>query len=509
MIFSKKIKQKNYNDNSFIHPHLNINGRGIHNIVCIAPSYDMLYSLLSQEDIFISVLLYLNMSDDLLQLIEKKRDKIGRLYNMYPKSYEEFFVTTSTNYELSFSDIKNYSNAQMKINRFMNRHLLDLNEIDYRYIHVLKFWLGIFNNNKIDCIISNRILHGDLNDIVVYSIAEKYNISSYIFSIEYINSKSNAFTLRKYNKEYFTSLKVSDLLTSENVININQYVHDKECGNKENVKDKESKYKLYEKKLRKRLHKEQRKNKKIKKDDIFTKKTELYNSWENRSAKQQLDEFMYMRNLLKVYKNLSITADYNKKYIFYALHFEPEATIMNRGNISNQLYVIKMLSENLPEGWMLYVKEHPMQFTMYNDEISYCFSNISYFKSELFYAQILRMKNTRLIDIETSSDDLINNAQAVATIQGTVGLEAIVSKKPLFIFSPDTTIMSSVNNVFNVESEADIKKYMKCLSSGYKPDYNNLDEVICNYIIEYKRVQNKDECLKTQQLYNDIFKAII
>ena len=66
----------------------------------------------------------------------------------------------------------------------------------------------------------------------------------------------------------------------------------------------------------------------------------------------------------------------NEKFFYYALHFEPEGSIQTRVTMESQLTIIKLLSECIPEGYFLYVKEHPWQFRLNNDLFSYYIYNV-------------------------------------------------------------------------------------------------------------------------------------
>ena len=80
-----------------------------------------------------------------------------------------------------------------------------------------------------------------------------------------------------------------------------------------------------------------------------------------------------------------------------------------------------MLDYYLPEGYFIYVKENPKQeiYARYND----------------YYADILKStKKVVFVPLETSTFELMKNAQAIATITGTAGWEALFKKKPVMVF---------------------------------------------------------------------------
>ncbi len=56
--------------------------------------------------------------------------------------------------------------------------------------------------------------------------------------------------------------------------------------------------------------------------------------------------------------------NFNQKYIFFPLHYQPEKNTSPLGGVfENQLLAVKILSEAVPENWIIYVKEHPRQFS--------------------------------------------------------------------------------------------------------------------------------------------------
>ena len=68
------------------------------------------------------------------------------------------------------------------------------------------------------------------------------------------------------------------------------------------------------------------------------------------------------RRMLRYYETLTSPIDPNTPYIAVSLHRQPEASNSpTGGTFVHQLLMVDMLSRALPEGWNLYVKEHPSQ----------------------------------------------------------------------------------------------------------------------------------------------------
>ena len=60
-----------------------------------------------------------------------------------------------------------------------------------------------------------------------------------------------------------------------------------------------------------------------------------------------------------------------------------------------------------------------------SNELSFHLTNIKNFRSKVYYDEMLKMKNVRLININESSEDLVRDSLAVCSITGSVVLENI------------------------------------------------------------------------------------
>jgi hypothetical protein len=130
---------------------------------------------------------------------------------------------------------------------------------------------------------------------------------------------------------------------------------------------------------------------------------------------------------LNYQKTVTAKPDLDLKYIFVALHYQPEASSAPSGNLfADQIYLIELLSDHLPAGWKIYVKEHSSQFSnMLNGEMGRYLS---------YYDDISRIDSVEIVDIDFSTQDLISKCQFVSTITGTVGWEGLIFGKPCLLF---------------------------------------------------------------------------
>lgn len=140
-----------------------------------------------------------------------------------------------------------------------------------------------------------------------------------------------------------------------------------------------------------------------------------------------LNTTMRIRRAVRFIAQHSRKALPSEPYVYFPLHLQPEATTVPLGGLYwDQLNVVRLLSSCLPPGWKLAVKEHPQMFR-YNRRWPRA-------RSLRFYEDLVEQPNVVLLDMTTKSGKAIENAQAVATITGTVGWEALNLGKPVLAF---------------------------------------------------------------------------
>ena len=141
----------------------------------------------------------------------------------------------------------------------------------------------------------------------------------------------------------------------------------------------------------------------------------------------QISWRLFIRNLkrktaikIMTAKHYLIEPDYNEKFIIYPLHFQPEAsTSVNAWPFVDQLSVIKNIAFSLPDGYKLYVKPHPNGFG---------------YGGVKFYKKIRAIPRVKLIPYFINPKELIVASAGVITLAGTMGFEALMLKKPVFLF---------------------------------------------------------------------------
>ncbi|QQG46236.1 MAG: hypothetical protein HYY55_00090 [Candidatus Niyogibacteria bacterium] len=177
--------------------------------------------------------------------------------------------------------------------------------------------------------------------------------------------------------------------------------------------------------------------------------------------------------------------DYSQKFVYVPLHYQPECTTSPLGDIFvDQILMIKILSASLPVGWKIYAKEHPFQW--YQRGLNFAGS-----RYRGYYDKISGIKNVRLVPLETDNYELINRAQAVATVGGTAGIEALLRQKPVIVFGYPW--YRSCPHVFKADGVESCSKALQKIADGFSVNnqsiinfLKNLDEsTIRGYVDEY------------------------
>ncbi len=136
----------------------------------------------------------------------------------------------------------------------------------------------------------------------------------------------------------------------------------------------------------------------------------------------------------------------NDKYIYFPLHLQPEATLLSTSPFfSDQLSIIRGLSASIPSGYKIAIKDYPMQ---------------GGYRPPSFYKQIQKLPNTILYHRLFPSIKLVENCEMVATIQGSVGFEALLRHKKVLLFS-----RAFYDTIYGIQKVNDFKDLHSILKS--------------------------------------------
>ncbi len=156
----------------------------------------------------------------------------------------------------------------------------------------------------------------------------------------------------------------------------------------------------------------------------------------------------------------------DEKYFYFPLSLEPEVAllIINWRN-RDQLKLLEHISESLPVGYKLYVKEHP--------------GMLMGKRPWGFYRRIARIPSVRLIHPSVNSYEIIGRATGVITATGTVGIEAIAMGKPVVLLS--RAAYESCSGVFRIRDLMELPGVLQALVKGFQADEENLKKFLLAY----------------------------
>lgn len=127
------------------------------------------------------------------------------------------------------------------------------------------------------------------------------------------------------------------------------------------------------------------------------------------------------------YQALAGPEPLDRPYVYLPLHYQPEMSTMPTGGYyDDQRLLAGLICSCLPPGWLLYVKEHPVQVAdIGRGQIS---------RPPGYYQDLLALPQVRLVPLTQSSFELMDHAQATATITGQAAWEAVNRGKPALTF---------------------------------------------------------------------------
>ncbi len=188
--------------------------------------------------------------------------------------------------------------------------------------------------------------------------------------------------------------------------------------------------------------------------------------------------------LYKFYKDNAVPVDYNNKYIYVALQMQPEATSSPlAGRYVDQILMIQMLAYCLPEGYELYVKEHPAQLA--RERHDYIFRDVH------FYQDIIKIPHVHLVPWEEDTYKLIKGSCAVASMTGTAGFEAVIYNKLFLMFGFFLTQYAP--NVFPIRTLEDCYQAMQQVQQ-YKESKGELKKSVKIYFKALEKFIFKGLC---------------
>lgn len=441
-------------------------------------------------------------------LLDRGGDYIEEIHNKYPTASiflvsekcqkVENLLAKYSNYILLFIDYNNLPEAQdiesidYEIIKKMKSIQIDIETMLHRvifnnplakdiYYQHLSLFVKIFKNHQIDLILCTEYNLATPNHLIPFGLGKLLGIPTY--AVEHLPSCAAASLNNYNNSERVVFYKPYKNLSINNLI---FYQHRSLQNPPKNLKERL--YKLLGAMfiefakciLERRFHRKYL--------------GMSYSYW------KKLYSLFLLKKLKKAYKKYSIKPDYNAKYIYYSIHMEPEATIIGKTILDSQLTMIKMIAHALPKNWKLYVKEHPHQFMLNTSLTHYFLHNITFFKNLEFYQEIQKLNNTYLISIDAQTPLLIKNSQAIATVNGTVTLEAMLANKYAILFSGKSGLYGILGNTIHITSFEELKKAIEKISLCAEKKFSHQNEmnILRKFVIDRE----------DSDFYHNLFKTI-
>ncbi len=188
-----------------------------------------------------------------------------------------------------------------------------------------------------------------------------------------------------------------------------------------------------------------------------------------------------------------------ERYLLYPLHFHPESsTSILAGAWLDEFEVIRNIAFNLPEGVRLYVKDH--------------ISAWAYPKLD-FYRRLRALPNLRLLEPEAPTKKLIRGAEAVITLTSTVGYEALLLKRRVFLYGE--VFYAFHKGVSRIENPAKLHTFL-CSELAKPVDWDDIynEDFVCaylsaSYLGTLNLMQRQSDARKTAaQVYSVLFSKI-
>ncbi len=347
------------------------------------------------------------------------------------------------------------------------------------YYDVLKYWNTVINNLKPDLFVADTLPHL-ASDYPLYLLCKHYYGIPVLFLNPMPFLDDNYFTIgnsledfsSKFNENYLSeaSLEVSDV--------VKKYL--------ERLRSQSPQIPKYIARYWKKLDELHRiryldylrifkmifQGTAFKKSGLSFKKNNK--PWESDGSK--LTNFEYTlfkkslarknRRVKKIYNKIAESPAINKKYVYFPAPYQPEVfSNLFAGIYEDVFLVLDMISQIIPDDWLIYYKEHPNTFKEEDKG--------SLMRDEYFYRKIISYKNVRIIPFQFDNYKLIDNSQAVCSIGGTPGWEAAVRGKPALVYG--STWYQGCKSIFMIKTFEDAIKAMKEIMDGFVPGENDIN----------------------------------
>lgn len=465
------------------------------------PWVDVAHELEKQYDIHPCIWIGYSSMDNSDVIVPKEFPDVMYIDNLdaWMGRFPEKINKMAADYYLDIDYLRKHSDHELQAIKMMDRVDHDLYSFNFmerqrHYRNMIKQWMAVIEELKPDLIIATEIPHR-LYDYVLFWLCQEYNIpyiiltwtsfpnrcmaslnQFYVLEDMFVNDWLNF--EKSYNNEELEKIIAPDILDyyNKNKIKSNQSAALKYMESREWQIHFKSPLRIalpYVIRILAGRYSLKSIFKSAKFEELgyvyFAKNKKCQYERNNNSILGCIRSRVIKRQLLKAlycyYENIAEVPDYSKKYVCVFLHFQPEAASCPAGDIFvDQKLCIELLLKNLPESYDIYVKEHPHQFVPYYESQTG--------KMKDFYDDLKKYSRVKIISTKVDSWELIKNAEAISTIVGTAGWQAICLQKPIIVFgfSWYSNYSKGVLRITNEESANKIAQFIR----EYKYDEHSL-----------------------------------
>lgn len=165
-----------------------------------------------------------------------------------------------------------------------------------------------------------------------------------------------------------------------------------------------------------------------------------------------------------VYESKVTKVDFDAKYVYVPMHFQPECATNPFGDIyDDQILMVDTLAQSIPSDWVIYVKENPIQWSWPQARSG---------RFDGYYDLLLKNKNVRLVSTDISTFELIEHSQVVAAVTGTALWESILRSKPVCMFGSEWFM--DCEGVFQISGVESCQNAILEIQKGFQIDKSNI-----------------------------------
>ena len=424
--------------------------------------------------------------DHIYSVSIKSDERITRI----PKfdNFSKYMSYDMSSYPINYTDgfYRYKYNLIQIVNRWIRTYNIsdDFINLDYVSSRILQYWNDYLIGNNIKKIILGNIPHTP-HDYSIYLIAKIENINLIILQ-PFTNPTSN---VRRY-------LVLRDLSWENPIINSESVLGEDLPDDLVLLKNSDLKSK--DKVIPKQIYVDEN----VSLRDLIRRKTYSPLLILKKAIGRLVLFVRFLNEKIYLYKirtqTVKIFPDGN--FIFFPLHFQPEATTIPTGNIfADQSNIIRLISSKLPSSHVLVVKEHPAYWRRNPLKNLSEYTPIKSVRPKWFYKELVENSNILFVDSELDSHELIRLSKGVVTVSGTIALEAALINRTTIIFGEH--YYSKLDSVIQYQTMKDIDIFINRIEVNKVYNFNRFLQLVGKNSIELTN-SNLLSTLNSQYLNN-------